>query len=330
MTPGGGLAALITCAHLQRGFDAHGPEFAKRGVAAHLPELLGQQFDAEAMARMLPEADVVIAGDDIIDAEALRAGKAGRLKAVIKWGIGTDAIDKVAAAELGLPVYNTPGVFGDEVADLAMTFMLLLARPLHLIDRSVRGGGWRQIQGRSLKGLTAGVVGFGSIGQAIAQRCSGFGLSVLAHDTRDIEAAALERSGAASVGLEELFERADCLFLACALTPDNRHMVSRDRLRKMKRGAYVVNVARGALVDEAALIDALEANHLGGAGLDVYEAEPLPADSGLRQFDNVILGSHCGSNTAEAIARINAKTVGMLWPLLSLEPMDERDFNRVA
>lgn len=326
------MRALITCMHLQRRIEEFRAEFERHYVELVVPQIAGQQLDAKQMRDLFETGlDVGILGDDQLDRAALEAAKAGGLKAVVKWGIGTDAIDKAAATELGVPVYNTPGAFGEEVADLAMAYLLLLARPLHLMDASVRAGGWRQIQGRSLSGLTGGVVGLGSIGQAILRRLHGFGVSTIGYDVVAPGADALAATETELVALDALFERSDIVMLACALTPENRHMVDARRLGLMKRDAYLVNVARGPLVDEAALVAALRDGGIGGAGLDVFEEEPLPATSPLREFDNVVLGSHCGSNTAQAVARINAQTVRMALHFLGLEPApDAERFNRVA
>ncbi len=144
-------AALITCLHLQRGFDRFRPEYEGLGVTPVLPPIDGQQLDAAAMASLIEDVDAVIAGDDVIDEQVLRAGKASRLRAVIKWGVGTDSIDTAAAAKVGIPVFNTPGVFADEVADFAMSHVLMLVRRAHELHarcspaagRSFRGARWR-------------------------------------------------------------------------------------------------------------------------------------------------------------------------------------------
>ncbi|MEL6977867.1 MAG: phosphoglycerate dehydrogenase [Pseudomonadota bacterium] len=329
------MKALVTCLHLQRRIEEYRSAFENCGVALILPEITGQQLSAgEMRALFAAGVDVAILGDDAVDREALVAGKAAGLKAIVKWGIGTDAIDKAAARALGVPVYNTPGAFGEEVADLAMAYLLMLARPLHKMDAGVREGAWLQIQGRSLSGLTAGVIGLGSIGQAILRRARGFGMTTLGYDVSEPAAEDLAALATEFAPLSAVFERADILFLACALTPENRHLVNADRLALMKPDAFLINVARGPLVDEAALVEALKQGRLGGAGLDVFEIEPLPETSALRALDTVVLGSHCGSNTREAVARINALTVEMALRLLGVagaeRPNRLERMNRVA
>lgn len=311
---------LITCMHLVRHFERFRPQYEAAGVEAVIPPLDGQQFSASEMAQHILGVDTVIAGDDAIDAKVLDIGRANGLKAVIKWGIGTDGIDKVHAAAIGMPVYNTPGVFGEEVADLALSHLLMLVRKTHLMDRSVREGGWLKAEGRSLADMTAGVVGLGSIGRAIARRTVAFGMTTIGYDPFEFDPTILAEAGIAQASLDEVLARADALLIACALTPENRHLIGRDALSKAKPGVLVVNVSRGPLIDEAALVDALVDGHVGGAGLDVFEEEPLPESAKLRRVaDKCTFSTHNGSNTIEAVARINQMTTDIALDVLGIK-----------
>ncbi len=310
---------LITCMHLVRHFETFGPQYEAAGIEAVIPPLEGQQFSAEEMAEHLAGVDTVIAGDDAIDANALDVGKANGLKAVVKWGIGTDGIDKVHAAAIDMPVYNTPGVFGEEVADLALSHLLMLTRRTHLMDQSVRRGEWLKVEGRSLTEMTAGVVGLGSIGQAIAKRTSAFGMTTIGYDPFEIDAQTLAQAGAEQKPLDEVLERADALLIACALTPENHHLIGHEALSKVKPGVFVINVSRGSLIDETALIDAILDGRVSGAGLDVFEQEPLPKDAALHQVaDRCTFSTHNGSNTREAVARINQMTTDIALDVLGV------------
>jgi len=322
--------ALITCMHLQRHFQKFRAEFDAAGVEPVLPPIPGQQFGKEDMERLLPGFDSIIAGDDAISRAAIEAAKAQGLKAIIKWGIGTDGIDKVAARDLGIPVYNTPGVFGEEVADLALSYLLLLLRRLHRMDASVRAGGWLKVEGRSLSGLTAGVVGLGSIGRAIARRCAAFGMAVIGSDEQQIDAVTLEACKTTQVDFHALLARSDVVIVACNLTAENRHLLNADAFAQMKRGSYLVNVARGPLVKEDDLVSALQSGHLAGAGLDVFEVEPLPDDSPLKTMENCVLGTHNGSNTVDAVNRVNRMTVDILFDVLGIRRIEGWQPNRVA
>ena len=323
--------ALITCPHLQRSFDRFESEYEQLGVTPVLPEVRGQHLDASAMASLISGVDAVIAGDDVIDADVLEAGKASNLRAVIKWGVGTDAIDTATATRLDLPVFNTPGVFADEVADLAFSHLLMLARMTHEMHASVLEGGWLQLQGRSLAGLTAGVIGLGSVGSAIARRATAFGISVYGYDVRDVPLSEHGIDELRQVDLDTVYAGSDVVFIACRLTPDNRHLLSRAAFSHMKEGVLIINVARGGLIDQAALVEALEAGTVAGVGLDVFEDEPLPPDDPLRAFsDRCVFTTHSASNTAEAVARTNRMTTDILFDLLGLRKVERFVPNRVA
>lgn len=322
--------ALITCLHLQRHFDKFRPQYEALGVTPVLPPVPGQQLDAEAMRMHIVGVDAVIAGDDAIDASVIEAGKASGLKAIIKWGIGTDGIDKPKAAELGIPVFNTPGVFSDEVADLAMSVLLMLTRQTHVMHQSVVEGGWLKIEGRSLAGMTAGIIGLGSIGLGIVRRAAAFGMTAIGYDVRAVGPETLNKYGVEQVALDDLYARSDVILVACNLTPENRHLLNAAAFAGMKDGVYVVNVSRGPLIDETALIAALKSKKVAGAGLDVFETEPLPMDSPLRGFSNCVFCTHNGSNTAEAVMRINQMTTDILFDALGLKPVTGFKPNRVA
>ena len=321
---------LVTCGHLQRNIERYRQILEGDGIELFVPTLKAQQFTAEEMAEFVRDVDVVIAGDDVIDARVLNEGVAGRLKALIKWGIGTDSIDKEAAKALGGPVFNTPGVFSDEVADLALGYLLSLARAIPRIDAEVRAGAWPRFEGMSLAGRVAGVVGLGGIGQAIAVRCRSFGMEVIGSDPFPLSQTVAQTVGIKQLDFDDVLKNSDVLFLACNLTPKNRHMINEATLSKMKQGSMLINVARGPLVDEHATIAALEAGVLSAAGLDVFEVEPLAKDSPLLSMKNVVLGSHGGSSTADAIDRVNRLTIEIARTVLDDRQADLRVYNRVA
>lgn len=322
--------ALITCLHLQRHFDRFRPEYDALGVAAVLPRIDGQQLDAPTMASLIEDADAVVAGDDVIDQSVLRAGKASRLKVIVKWGVGTDAIDTATASALGVPVFNTPGVFANEVADLAMSHLLLLVRKTHQMHASVVDGDWLKVEGRSLFGLTAGIIGLGSVGTAIAKRAAAFGMNVVGNDIRPLgppQAAPEIRH----VDLDTLYRESDVVFVACDLTREKKHLISQSAFAQMRKGVLIVNVARGALVDQAALVDALASGTVAGAGLDVFEAEPLPPGDPLRAFaDRCVFTTHNASNTTEAVERTNRMATDILFDALGLKKIEGFVPNRVA
>jgi D-3-phosphoglycerate dehydrogenase len=296
------LAVLVTCPPMQASAADWRSRFDALGIEVGLPSVV-QQLSPAQLIGLLPDYDGMIAGDDPLNAAVLRS--AARLRVVSKWGIGVDSIDLRAAADLGIRVTNTPDTFGEEVADVAIGYLVMLARQLHRIVRSVRSGAWEKPQGASLAGRTLGIVGLGSIGRALARRGRAMGMRVIGHD---VDAATGRRAigeGIEVVDLEQLLGEADVISLHCPLTDQNRHMINESRLARMRPGSYLINTARGSLIDEKALIAALQAGRLAGAALEVFEEEPLSATSPLTGMDNVILGSHNASNTAEAVARVN-------------------------
>lgn len=300
---------LITGPQLQRTIDAHRELLIEHEIDAELPPVI-QALSEDELITALPGVHGIVAGDDPLTRAVLQT--ADQLKVISKWGVGTDNIDLAAASELGIRVMNTPGMFGDEVADVVIGYLILLARQLHRVDGEVRQGQWPKPEGVSLAGRTLGVVGLGHIGQAVAKRALAMGMEVMGADVSAESAAVAQRSGVAIVDLPELLRRADVVSLNCPLTAENRHMLDASALATMKAGAWIINTARGALIDEDALASALLSGRIGAAALDVFETEPLPASSPLRRVDQVILGAHNGSNTAEAVHRTSVLALNNL------------------
>lgn len=300
---------LITCRQMQNCIEDFREALESAGVELILPKVV-QQLTEDELIATISDFDGMIAGDDPLTATVLEHAR--RMRIISKWGVGTDGIDLEAAERLGIAVTNTPGVFGEEVADVAMGYIVMLARQLHRMHTSIAEGGWWKHEGHSLSGSTLGVVGFGSIGQALARRATGFGMSVLAHDPVGGVLEPADALGVELLDLEDLFRRGEYLVVCCPLTPSNHHMVDAERLALMKPGGYLVNVARGPLVDEPALVRALESGHLAAAALDVFEDEPLAAEHPLRRFPQCVFGSHNGSNTREAVLRASARAVDNL------------------
>lgn len=301
---------LVIGAQMQHELPRHRGRLEAAGLEVVAPPLHGQQFTEQEMIGQLAGVVGAILGDDPLTDRVL--ANARDLRVVVKWGIGTDAIDFAAAHRHGVTVVNTPGVFGDEVADSAMAYVLLLARGHHLVDRAVRTGQWPKHEGLTLAGQTLGVVGLGSIGSSVAVRARAFGMTVVGHDPY----LAGPPKEVTMLGLDNLLVRSRFVVLTCPLTPKTHHLLDGDALTRMPPDAYLVNVALGPVVDEPALIDALQHGRLAGAALDVFETEPLPADSPLRSLPEVILGAHNGSNTRQGVERASSLAVDRLLSLL--------------
>jgi D-3-phosphoglycerate dehydrogenase len=283
------------------------------GFEVIAPPLPGQQFTEDQLIELLPGCIAMIAGDDPLSRRVLSA--ATDLKILIRWGIGMDSVDHDAARDLGITVRNTPGVFGGEVADMAMAYVLMLARQTHVVNRKVHAGGWLKYEGVSLEGQTLGLAGLGSIGASVAKRANGFGMNVIAFDPF-ASSEQFAQAEAKKVTWETVCAESRFVVLTCPLTPETHHLVNERSLALMNSETFLVNVGRGPLIDENALTDALENNRLAGVGLDVFENEPLPSDSKLRNFENAVFGAHNGSNTAQGVSRASAKAVDILLELM--------------
>ncbi len=227
--------------------------------------------------------------------------KATRLKVVGRAGVGVDNVDTEAATRRGVVVMNTPGGSSTTVAELTLAHMLALARHVPQATASVKSGKWekKKFRGRELAGKTLGVVGIGNIGSIVVQRCLAMKMRVIAYDPF-ISAEAAAKLGVAQVTLDELWRDADVISLHVPLTEQTRNLVNAAALDRMRRGALLVNCARGGLVDERALADALGSGRLGGAALDVFEREPPPVDHPLLRLDNFVCTPHLGASTEEA------------------------------
>jgi D-3-phosphoglycerate dehydrogenase len=298
---------LVTCQQMQVELPRHLDRIERLGYEVFAPELSGrQQFSAAELLEYSPHLMGMIAGDDQLNGEFFDG--ATRLKTVIRWGIGVDNVDQAAARQHGVTVRNTPGVFGHEVADSAFGYILNLARGYIVVDAAVRRGEWPKWEGLTLAGARLGIVGLGAIGREIAKRGMSFDMDVVACDPLVTTAPA----GVSMVGLDKLLTTSRFVVLACPLTPETFHLINADRLSLVRPDAYLVNVARGPVVLETDLIDALTSGRVAGAALDVFEIEPLPLDSELRNLPNVVLGAHNGSNTREGVVRASNAAVDFL------------------
>lgn len=296
------MNVLVTCPPMLGLIDEFVEAFDIRNLD-FTPAKVTQVLREAELIELVPQFDGWIIGDDPATRKVVKAGAAGKLKAAVKWGVGVDNVDFAAFREFGLPVENTPGVFGGEVADVALTYILGLARETYRIDREIRSGnGWPKPSGISVAGRTIALVGFGDIGRQTARRVIACGAVVVAYDPFGKAADDIPVEFAA---WPNRIGEADFLVFTCPLTPETRGMFNAELLPKLKPGVRVVNVARGPVIQEGVLIEALEKGIVHSAALDVFEIEPLPSESPLRGFDRCIFGSHNGSNSADAVRRVS-------------------------
>ncbi|MEM7708757.1 MAG: phosphoglycerate dehydrogenase [Pseudomonadota bacterium] len=294
-----------------RMIDQFAPLFESRGAEITTPEVV-QTLTEERLSALVPAHDGWIIGDDPATRAVFEAGKAGRLKAAVKWGIGVDNVDFAACKDLDIPITNTPNMFGTEVADLALGYVIALARETFQIDAGVRRGEWPKPSGISLGGKTVALVGLGDIGSNVAKRLSACDMNIIAYDPFASEAPEyVDRAN-----WPDRFDEADFLVITCALTDSSHHMVNSETLATAKSGLRVVNVGRGPVIDEPALESALETGIVYSAALDVFEQEPLPEKSVLRLHERCVFGSHNASNTQEAVERTSLAAANALFNFL--------------
>ena len=289
--------------------------FEEKGIELSAPNVI-QTMSVEELKEIVPQHDGWIIGDDPATREVFEAGKAGNLKAAVKWGIGVDNVDFDACKDLDIPIINTPDMFGREVADVAMGYVIALARETFEIDRAVRKGEWIKPRGISLSGKTVALVGFGDIGQSTAKRLLAADMNVIAYDPfagNNPNLPKVEREV-----WPNRVEEADFIIVTCSLTKSSYHMVNDDVFKQVKNGVRVVNVGRGPIIDETSLEDALKSGKVYSAALDVFEVEPLPMDSYLRSHPHCIFGSHNASNTADAVERTSHIAINRLFNFLKI------------
>jgi D-3-phosphoglycerate dehydrogenase len=290
---------LVTTAWL-RPRDAVHHQLESAGCEVVHSSFVDRATSGEDLVDLVADVDGIVAGTDPFTEEIFAA--ATKLKVIGRTGTGYDNIDVDAATRHGVAVCPTPGVNRQSVAEHTMGLLLATARQIPQNVAIVRAGGWNQSSGRELGGATLGIVGLGAIGKVVATMARGFGMSVVAHDPF-VDSAAAEAAGITILSLDELLACSDFVTLHMFLSSDTHHLIDAAALAKMKPGSFLVNAARGGVIDENALADALASGHLAGAALDTTEIEPLPAESRLRTLDNVIVTAHVGAATIESRAR---------------------------
>ena len=283
------------------------PVLERYGVRV-LPASVQERLLEDDLLEFAGKIDGAICGDDFFTERVMEACSP-RLKVISKWGTGIDAIDQQAAARLGIRICRTPNAFTLPVADTVLGYLLAFARRQPWMDRAMRAGTWAKLPGWSLSECTLGVVGVGNIGKAVLRLARAFGMGLLGNDIIEVAPDFLLENRVELVSLEELLAQSDFVSLNCDLNPTSFHLINRRTLALMKPGAILVNTARGPVVDQVALIEALQAGAIGGAALDVFEREPLAVDSPLLRLDNVMLAPHNANSSPAAWERVHWNTI---------------------
>ncbi|MFL7812733.1 MAG: phosphoglycerate dehydrogenase [Anaerolineales bacterium] len=297
--------------------DRFQPVFDRYGIRLIVPKV-EERLEEDEILAYAGDFDGVICGDDRFSRRVIEACLP-RLKVISKWGTGVDSIDREACEDHGILLGNTPNAFTDAVSDSVLGYMLAFARQQVWMDQEMKEGVWKKIPGRSLSECTLGVIGIGNIGRAVIQKLEPFGMRILGNDIREIERDFLEDYQVEMLPLEELLPEADFLSVNCDLNPTSRHLIDERVFSLMKPGVVLINTARGPIVKESALVSALERNQIAGAALDVYEYEPLPPDSRLRDFPQVMLAPHNANSSPRAWERVHWNTIRNLLDGLGIE-----------
>ncbi|MEM1072299.1 MAG: phosphoglycerate dehydrogenase [Planctomycetota bacterium] len=310
-----GASLLITGPRILRDFDAVRPELDRLGFQVTRADVT-QRLTEDQLIPLVGDIDAVICGGDQWTARVMDA--APKLKAICKWGTGVDQIDFEAARQRGIFVRNVPDAFSVPVADTVLCFMLCFARRIPWLTRELQAGRWTPLDGDSLAEKTLGVIGVGNIGQTVLRRARAFGMTLLGTDPRpDLPLQLMDDTGVRIVPLDELLERADFVSLNCDLNQSTRHLISTSQMQRMKPSAVLINTARGGIVDENALCHALQNGTIAGAGLDVFENEPIPDDSPLRTLENVLLSPHLANSSNRAAHRVHGIVIRNVCELLA-------------
>ena len=319
---------LVTCPPMIKNISKYDDLFKENNMTYHCPEFT-QVMTEDELILILKDYDGWIIGDDPATRRVFESGIKGKLKAAVKWGVGVDNVDFNACKELGIPITNIPNVFGEEVSDVAIGMLLNLTRKLHEINDHTHNGKWFKPSGNSLTDKKVCLIGFGDIGRSTARKLLAFNLNVFVsdpgfekinsniickYDSNIIVPQNIQNVNITTI--DEALNNADFIIVTCALNKHTHHLVNKNNIIKAKKGVKIINVARGPVVKESDVIELLENKFIDSIGFDVFEIEPLPIDSKLREFPQNFFGSHNGSNTIEGVDRTSKIAINKMREIL--------------
>jgi len=311
---------LFTAPYMIPFVDRFKPIFDKYDIELIIPNVQERMEEADLL-KYVGQFDGAICGDDRYTARVLEAC-APRLKVISKWGTGIDSIDAEACSRYSIKIGRTPNAFTTPVADSVLAYMLAFARRQPWMDKEMKSGKWKKIPGKTLSEYTLGIIGIGNIGKAVTRRAKAFGMKVYGTDIIEIDHVFVSETGIEMTDLHSLLSNSDFVSINCDLNPTSRHLMNTDTFALMKPDAVIINTARGPLIDEKSLIEALQAKRLAGAALDVFEFEPLPLESPLMKMDNVMLAPHNTNSSPAAWERVHWRTIKNLLDGLGIDASD--------
>ena len=308
---------LFTAPYMIPFVERFKPVFDQYNIDLIVPEVHERMEEADLL-KYAGQFDGAICGDDRYTARVIEACTP-RLKVISKWGTGIDSIDAEACFRYEIKLCRTANAFTLPVADTVLGYILAFARRQPWMDKEMKSGKWEKIPGKALSECTLGVIGVGNIGKAVTRRARAFGMKVYGTDIVEIDHVFITETGIAMTDLQTLLSHSDFVSINCDLNPTSYHLINSDTLALMKSNAVLINTARGPIVEEKALIEALQVERLAGAALDVFEHEPLPLESPLMKMDNVMLAPHNSNSSPAAWERVHWNTIKNLLEGLGLE-----------
>ena len=300
---------LISAPYFQPVINRFKNRFEEHGVELLVPEVK-ERLEEKDLLEIIEDLDGILCGDDRITENVLSHAK--KLKVISKWGTGIDSIDQNACKKFGVKLCNTPNAFTIPVSDTVLAYALAFCRNVASMDRQMKNGIWKKIPGFTLSEATFGIIGVGNIGSMVAKKLAPFGCKILGYDRNSISKEVLSSTGMKEVSLDELLTQADFVSLNCDLNETSKHLMNHKTFSKMKKTAYLINTARGPVVNENDLIEALENGIIAGAGLDVFEHEPLSISSKLTKMDQVLIAPHNSNSSPTAWERVHENTIRQL------------------
>jgi len=308
---------LFTAPYMIPFVDRFRPVFDKYGIELIIPDVQ-ERVEEDVLLKYAGQFDGAICGDDRYTERVIEACQP-RLKVISKWGTGIDSIDAEACSRYGIKLGRTLNAFTTPVADTVLGYMLAFARRHPWMDRAMKSGVWDKIPGKALSECSLGVVGIGNIGKTVMRRARAFGMKVFGTDIVEIDHVFITETGIQMVDLHTLLSNSDFVSINCDLNPTSHHLMNTETFALMKPSAVLINTARGPIVHEEALVEALQAGRLAGCALDVFEVEPLPLDSPLMKMDNVLLAPHNSNSSPAAWERVHWNTIRNLLDGLEID-----------
>ncbi|MFT6802533.1 MAG: D-3-phosphoglycerate dehydrogenase [Salibacteraceae bacterium] len=307
---------LISAPYLQPFIERFRPFFVANDIEIVVP-VVNERLEEDELIKYAHDVDGIIAGDDRVTEKVL--DNTPKLKVISKWGTGIDSLNKPLCDKRGVIIRNTPNAFTIPVSDTVLGYILNFSRNLSFMTEAMRQGEWKKIPGKALHECALGVIGVGNVGESVLRKAKAFGMQLYATDIKKIPSDVVVELGINEVSLHELLHISDYISINCDLNETSYHLINEETLAMMKPNVVVINTARGPIIDEKALVCALEQNIIGGAALDVFEEEPLPLSSPLLKMGNVMMAPHNSNSSPFAWEFIHTNTINNLMVSLGLE-----------